>query len=365
VRFLTVVGARPQFIKAAAVSRALGNDQSPEVADLREVLVHTGQHYDEDMSDVFFRDLQLAAPDHHLGVGSAPHPTQVARMMIGLQEVISEEAPDVVLAYGDTNSTLAAALTAAQLEVPFAHVEAGLRAHRMDMVEEINRVIADRLAGLLFAPSELAVRNLSREGISEGVVLVGDVMRDVLRWRLDRMGRTEDIVRAHGLREGAYVFVTVHRAENTDDLERLRGIMEALDRIAESGLEVVFPVHPRTRNSLPNVSRGSRVRTRRPLAYPDTVALMKHAHAVVTDSGGMQKEAAWLGVPCVTLRDETEWPETVEAGWNVLAGCDPEGIFESVERAEPPARSADLYGDGHAAERIVRVLATGSVRGAS
>ena len=352
MRILTVLGARPQFIKAAAVSRRLR-----ERPDVREILVHTGQHYDENMSDVFFRELELPDPNYHLGVGSGSHGAQTGRMLERIEEVLLKERPDVVLVYGDTNSTLAGALAAAKLHVPVAHVEAGLRSFNRNMPEEINRVLTDHIARWLFAPTPTAVNNLKREGIAgAGVVLVGDVMYDLALMIGGRHGSVD----RWGLSPGQYVLATIHRAENTDDPARLAAIFDGLNALAKR-IPVVIPLHPRTLAVLGADAADFAVRIIDPVGYFDMACLEKNARLIVTDSGGVQKEAFFHRVPCVTLRDETEWIELVEIGWNRIipprsadAVC--KGIIAAlgaVPAAEPPA---DLYGGGHAAERIVQVL---------
>ncbi|MDI6857855.1 MAG: UDP-N-acetylglucosamine 2-epimerase (non-hydrolyzing) [Dehalococcoidia bacterium] len=347
MKIVSVVGARPQFIKAAALSRVLS-------ARHQEVLVHTGQHYDPLLSDVFFSELDLPPPDYHLGVGSATHGKQTAQILERLERVLLKERPQRVLVYGDTNSTLAGALAAAKLNIPLAHVEAGLRSGDRTMPEELNRILADHCADLLFCPTQTAVDNLAREGITAGVHLVGDVMYDALLAQLERLDPRAKLERL-ALTPRGYVLVTVHRAANTDDPRRLRAILDALGALA---LPAVFPAHPRVLKAMAaaRLSPPPNVRVIDPVGYGDMLALEKEAHRVLTDSGGMQKEAFLLGVPCVTLRDETEWPETVACGWNTLAGADAERIAAAVERPPPTGDRPPLFGDGHAAEKIVRVL---------
>jgi UDP-GlcNAc3NAcA epimerase len=348
VNIVSVVGARPQFIKAATVSRHLRRAH-------QEVLVHTGQHYDEQLSDVFFAQLDLPPPDHHLGVGSAPHGRQTAQILERLEDVLLQEKPDRVLVYGDTNSTLAGALAAVKLHIPLAHVEAGLRSYDRRMPEEINRVLTDHCADLLFCPTVTAVENLAREGITNGVHLVGDVMYDSLLQQTPDDSDARQILRGWGLEPGEYFLATVHRAANTDDAARLGTILQAL---GELSLPVVFPIHPRTRKAIAvaGLSLTPNIHLREPLGYRDMLVLERHARSILTDSGGVQKEAFFLGVPCVTLREETEWPETVECGWNVLAGAEPERIVAAARRPAPQEERPLLFGDGHAAEKIVRSL---------
>lgn len=354
MKVATIVGARPQFIKCAPVSRVLRKVAA-------EVLIHTGQHYDSNMSQVFFRELHIPEPDYNLGVGSGPHGAQSGEMLKRIEQVLLEEKPDAVLVYGDTNSTLAGALAAAKLHIPVAHVEAGLRSFNRRMPEEINRVVTDHLAALLFCPSETAVQNLAREGITAGVKLVGDVMYDALLHNIRIAEETSTILERLRLQPKSYFLVTVHRAENTDDIERLRAIVGALREIGILH-PVVWPVHPRTKSVLrtdnPLGTPNCTLRLIDPASYLDMLLLEKEAKVVLTDSGGVQKEAFWLGVPCVTLREETEWVETVQAGWNTLAGTDPDLIVAAAAKQAPPLPqgSQGLYGDGRSAERIVRAL---------
>jgi UDP-N-acetylglucosamine 2-epimerase len=346
-RILTVVGARPQFVKAAPVSRALRERH-------REFLLHTGQHYDDGMAGRFFRELGLPEPDRNLGVGSGTHAEQTARMLVGVEQAIAEWRPDLVLVYGDTNSTVAGALAAAKMGCPIAHVEAGLRSFERTMPEEINRVVADHLAAVLFCPGEQAARNLALEGITAGVHVVGDVMVDQLEAVRDRIARST-ILDELGLEERGYILATVHRAATVDDPARLASVVGALGRLERP---VVFPVHPRTRAALE--TRGQQtngaVRTVAPVGYLDMLRLQQSARLVVTDSGGVQKEAYWLGVPCVTLRDRTEWTETVDAGWNVLAGTDPDRIVDAARTLTPPTERPPLYGTSGVSRRIVERL---------
>lgn len=301
-----------------------------------EVLIHTGQHYDREMSAVFFETLGLAAPKYNLGVGSGSHGTQLAKMIEGLEEVLQEEGPDLVLVYGDTNSTLAGALMADRLHIPVAHVEAGLRSFNRRMAEECNRIVADRLSTLLFAPTKTAVQNLGREGIHDGVYHVGDVMHEAAMFHGKTAEMESTILQSLSLTREGYSLATVHRAENTDDPLRLRGILEGLMDVSRSQT-VVWPVHPRTRKQLLSKREGNlsldRLMLIDPVPYRDMLMLEKSASVVLTDSGGVQKEAMWFGVPCVTLRDETEWVETVIAGRNELVGCHREKIRAAFEVA--------------------------------
>lgn len=351
MKIVSIIGARPQFIKAAAVSRLLRQQAT-------EILIHTGQHYDPNMSAVFFDELDIPAPEYHLGVGSGSHGAQTGEMLRRVEEVLLAEKPDWVLVYGDTNSTLAGALAAAKLHIPVAHVEAGLRSFNRDMPEEINRVLTDHLSALLFCPSETAAQNLAEEGITRGVEVVGDVMADTLYFAAGRAAERSTILDRLELTPGSYLLATVHRAENTDNPDRLRNILQAFTLAEET---LVLPLHPRTRKriaefGLQSMLDGSQVRIIEPVGYLDMVLLEQSARMILTDSGGIQKEAYWLKVPCLTLRDETEWVETVEAGWNCLAGIDHQHIVQMVKSFQPPEIHPVLYGDGCAAPRMASQL---------
>jgi UDP-N-acetylglucosamine 2-epimerase len=378
MKVLSIVGARPQFIKAAVVSRQL------RASGFDEILLHSGQHYDFNMSEVFFRELELPAPSHYLGIGSGPHGEQTGKMLGAVETVLLEAKPDAVVIYGDTNTTLAGALAPVKLHVPVAHVEAGLRSYNRRMPEEINRIVADHCADVLFCPTEAAVKNLRAEGfvnvVAEGTLLaetaepsvsgerlvvnVGDVMLDVARRAKDalgaRHGGRERVLERYALEPGGYVLATIHRASNTDGAARLREILDAMNRM---GQRVFFPVHPRTRKAMERfglLDVAAAVTLAEPVSYLEMVALESQARLILTDSGGVQKEAYFYGVPCVVAREETEWTELVEIGWNRVAGTTTEGIIAAAEGllAENLASKPriDLYGDGHAAERIVRVL---------
>ncbi len=349
MKLVSIVGARPQFIKAAVLSRVLR-------ARHHEVLVHTGQHYDDLMSDVFFRELGLPAPDVNLGVGSASHAVQTARMLEGIECVLEEQRPDAVIVYGDTNSTLAGALAAAKLNLPVAHVEAGLRSYDRSMPEELNRVLTDHLARYLFCPTENAVDCLRREGIEAGVHHVGDLMYDSLLAALPRAQKEAPSVLArYGLEAGAFYLATVHRQSNTDDAPTLRALLDALGRLDAS---VLLPLHPRTRAAIDaaGIAPGPNLRLIEPVGYIEMLALESNARAILTDSGGVQREAYFLAVPCVTLRAESEWPETLAAGWNVLAGAGPDRIIEAAQRPRPQTTPPPVFGDGRAADKIVEIL---------
>ena len=349
MRVLTVIGNRPQFVKAAAVSRLLRRGAE-------EVLVHTGQHYDDALSRVFFEELAVPPPDRELGVGGGSNTDQTARMLAALEPLVGEVAPDVVLVYGDTNSTLAGSLVAAQAQVPLAHVEAGMRSFDRTMPEELNRVVADHLATLLLCSSATASANLRDEGVAGAVEVVGDVMVDVAMAIQPRARARSQALAAYGVQAGRYLLATVHRAGNVDDPERLGRLVDLLLGMPDP---VVLPLHPRTRARLEAAGLFERladgVRVAPPLGYLDFTALLLHARAVLTDSGGVQKEAYLAGVPCVTLRDRTEWTETVEAGWNTLVDLDSAAAVAALERQLPDSRPP-LYGDGRAGERVVAAL---------
>lgn len=359
MKILTVLGARPQFIKAAAISLAL--QHRPHLG-LDEVIVHTGQHFDFNMSEVFFEQLSLPAPRYNLAVSGGGHGDMTGRMMHALEPIMIVEQPDWVLVYGDTNSTLAGALVAAKLDVPIAHVEAGLRSGNRKMPEEINRVLTDRVSALLFCPTAVAVENLRAEGIIDGVRLVGDVMYDVaLHFQRITAGRP-GWPQTRGLKSGGYILVTCHRAENTDDRGRLEQIFSALSRLSRQSC-VVVPLHPRTRKAateaglLPLLNDCLVIE---PVSYLDMLTLEQDARAIVTDSGGMQKEAFFFRVPCITIRDETEWLETVELGWNRLVAADADAICDGVSEATRPQADTLMdapYGQGESAIQIVELLA--------
>ncbi len=328
MKVLSVVGARPQFIKAAVLSRVLSRSH-------HEVLLHTGQHYDDCMSGQFLRELALPTPDYELGVGSGTHAQQTAKMLVGIEEAIVREQPDAMVVFGDTNSTLAGALAAAKVGIKIAHVEAGLRSFNRSMPEEVNRVLVDHLSTWLFCPSDSSAKNLETEGIFQGIHVVGDLMAEAI--------------------ESVYLLATIHRAENTDDHERLKLLLVALASIEET---VVLPIHPRTKQAIggTGLAELSGIQFIDPVGYADMVALERSARMILTDSGGVQKEAYWLGVPCLTLREETEWTETVEAGWNVLTGVDAQRILKTVRMFEPPSDRPALYSEGRASDRIVALL---------
>jgi UDP-N-acetylglucosamine 2-epimerase len=374
MKMVTIVGARPQFIKAAAVTRAIQryNKRCPSKQKLQEILVHTGQHYDYLMDKVFFEELELPKPDYHLGVGSGSHARQTGIMLEKIEAVLQKEKPEVVMVYGDTNSTLSGALAAAKLNIPVAHVEAGLRSYNRTMPEEINRLLTDHLSAFLFCPTDQAVRNLFKEGIKEGgtrkVKNVGDVMYDSILYYSKIAEKKSTIL--HGLnlvnpqsaiRNPQYYLATLHRAENTDDPKRLKSILRALNEIGEN-TPIVLPLHPRTKKMMKVhhlFSEFKNIKWIDPVSYLDMLQLEKKAKAILTDSGGIQKEAYWLKVPCFTLREETEWVETVKSGWNVLVGTGMKRIVKEVshtERRRKYLKGDKVFGDGKASQKIVRIL---------
>ena len=391
IRLLTIIGARPQIIKAAAVSRAV---REAFAGQIEEKILHTGQHYDDNMSEVFFRELGIPQPDYNLHVGSGTHGVQTGAMLQGIERILLEQHFDGMIVYGDTNSTLAGALAASKLQVPIFHVEAGLRSYNMTMPEEINRIVADRLGNLLFAPTETAVRNLRGEGINEltnerineltgervneltserfangrtqKVVLSGDVMYDNSMYFSAMADEKSDIIERLGLKPKQFVLATIHRPANTDNKENLRSIFRALSDIASSGIDVVVPLHPRTRtrwNELTgermNELTSERVKIIEPASFFEIIRLEKNARVVMTDSGGVQKEAFFYGTPCVILRSETEWVEIVDAGAGILADADYERIMAAYKTLSGrEVKFPPLFGDGHASEKILREIVT-------
>ncbi|MBI2331858.1 MAG: UDP-N-acetylglucosamine 2-epimerase (non-hydrolyzing), partial [Chloroflexi bacterium] len=337
-----------QFVKAAAVSRILRETHN-------EVLLHTGQHYDERMSEVFFRELGIPEPDYNLEVGSAGHSVQTGEMLIRMGPIFEKEEPDWVLVYGDTNSTLAGALVASKLHIPVAHVEAGLRSFNREMPEEINRVLTDHISQLLFCPAQNAAENLKLEGVTSGVHVVGDVMYDAVLRHSDAAEKKSSILNFLGLASKRYLLATVHRASNVDDTDTLLNILKTFAMLGET---VVFPVHPRTRKAIQSVgfSLAENIKLVEPVGYLDMLWLEKNARMILTDSGGVQKEAYWFGTPCITLREETEWVETVETGWNVVVGVGRERILNAVRSFAVPSGRPNLFGDGDASQKIVRLL---------
>ncbi len=364
MKIVSVVGARPQFVKAAMVNRAISrhNSEGNSPSKLVEILLHTGQHYDLNMSQVFFDRMNIPEPQFNLGVGSGSHGEMTGTMLIKIEEVLAKEKPDWMLVYGDTNSTLAGALAATKLQLPVAHVEAGLRSYNRKMPEEINRVLTDRISSHLYCPTKVSVENLKKEGITQGVFEVGDVMYDAFLTFRTIAEKESAILSELELQPGKFCLATVHRQENTDDLGRLSGIFRAFAEISAADCPFVIPLHPRTQKALQKNSidfgKNSHVWVISPVDYLDMIALESQARVILTDSGGVQKEAFFAGVPCITLRDETEWVETVEAGWNYLAGADTDRIVETFEKVGNKTLMAapNLYGDGKASPKIVECL---------
>jgi UDP-N-acetylglucosamine 2-epimerase (non-hydrolysing)/UDP-GlcNAc3NAcA epimerase len=353
MRIVTIIGNRPQFVKAAAVSRRLRKRHE-------ELIVHTGQHYDDELSRIFFEELDVPRPERELGTGSGTNTAQTARMLSGLEPVLAETGPELALVYGDTNSTLAGALAAAQAGVPVGHVEAGMRSFDRSMPEELNRLLTDQASDLLLCSTETAIANLEREGVRGQAHLVGDVMADVSLAFRDIAEERSPILEVRELEAGSYLLLTAHRPGNVDDPERLGQLVQLIEDLPA---RVAFPVHPRTEARLDaaglmeRLERAEHVELTPPLGYLDFLKLLRHARAVLTDSGGVQKEAYLLAVPCVTLRDTTEWVETVEAGWNVLVDLDRDTALAALER-RPPAGRPELYGGGRAAERVLDVVSS-------
>jgi UDP-GlcNAc3NAcA epimerase len=347
-KIITILGARPQFIKAAAVSSVFGNH-------FDEILVHTGQHYDANMSDVFFDELGIPHPKYHLNVGSGSHGAMTGAMLAAIEDVLLVEKPDFVMVYGDTNSTVAGALAASKLLIPVIHVEAGLRSFNKAMPEEQNRILTDHISDLLFVPTQTAIDNLLREGIKKGVHNVGDVMYDGILHFSKIAQEKSRILASLEVTENGYLLCTIHRAENTNDIERLKGIVKGLN---DSGEQIVLPLHPRTQKYLNDyqIELGANIRVIEPVGYLDMVRLEAGAKKIVTDSGGVQKEAFFLAKPCITMRDETEWVETVENGWNIIVGADATKIAEAIRFFEPNAERKAYFGNGTAAARMVELI---------
>lgn len=351
MKLLTIAGTRPQLVKVAAVSRELRKE-------FNEILVNTGQHYDYNMAGIFFEQLNIPKPDYDLGVGSMSHGRQTGNMMIKIEEVIEKENPDAVIVYGDTNSTLAGALVASKLHIPVIHIEAGLRSFNKKMPEEINRVMTDHISELLFAPTDVAVENLNKENIVDGVYQIGDVMYDAVLYNLTIAEKNYSL-KEFGLGSKEYILGTIHRAENTDSRDRMTAVINALINLED---KVFLPLHPRTRGKLKEyklldkVLSANNIIISEPISYLEMLLLEKHAKAIVTDSGGVQKEAYFAKVPCFTLRDETEWVETVEAGWNRLVNPINENLAELIRNFNTGIYKEDLYGDGRAGEKITKII---------
>ena len=354
MKLITIIGARPQFIKAAPVSHAL------DEVGIEEKLVHTGQHHDKSMSDVFFDELGIPSPEYNLEIQGGSHGAMTGKMLEAIEEVLLKEKPDKVLVYGDTNSTLAGALAAVKLHIPVIHVEAGLRSFNRRMPEEINRIMTDHVSELLLCTSDVAINHLKAEGISNGVHLVGDVMADINRSTRESLGDVQELLDEYGLEKKNYILMTWHRADNTDEVDRLRSIAKVVNALSET---VVLPLHPRTRKALERekIPLADHIKVVEPLSYRRMTALMCSTKCVLTDSGGVQKEAYWCHVPCITMRDETEWTETVDVGWNCLVGADEKAILEAVDSFAVQTNHPVLYGDGYASKRIAELLKIGII----
>jgi UDP-GlcNAc3NAcA epimerase len=355
MKIITIVGARPQFIKASALSRCIQEEYADEI---EEVLVHTGQHHDENMSAVFFDELAIPEPKYNLAISGGGHGTMTGRMLEAIERVLLLEKPDVVMVYGDTNSTLAGALAAAKLHIPVSHVEAGLRSYNMRMPEEINRILTDKLSTYLFCPTDAAVKNLQQEGMLKGVYNVGDVMYDAALFFGAQAAKRKSLLTKLNLNQRDFVLVTCHRAENTDNKEKLANILMAIAEIAND-LPVVFPLHPRTLSCINRYGLGNylqNIRVIEPVSYLDMVSLEQSAQVILTDSGGIQKEAFFYRVPCVTMREETEWVETVELGWNQVVGTDKKKIYSAFLYAQKGKNDFYPYQKGGTSQRIIHTL---------
>jgi len=349
LKILTIIGARPQFIKAAPVSRVLRKE-------IDEKIIHTGQHYDANMSDIFFEELHIPKPDYHLGVGSGNHGKQTGEMMAKIEDIVLSEQPDYLMVYGDTNSTLAGALVAAKLHVPVIHIEAGLRSFNKKMPEEVNRIMTDHVSEFLFCPTDTAITNLTNENITHNVFNIGDVMYDAVLYNQELAKESSTILQDTGITAKDYHLITIHRAENTDDLEKMKNILEAFSKIDETK---VWPIHPRTKHKLAdyglNLDEVPNLKIIDPVGYLDMLTLEANAKKIVTDSGGVQKEAYFMKVPCVTIREQTEWVETLEGEANILTGTDTEKILAAVQKEVNP-QYKEVFGDGHASEKIVEII---------
>ncbi len=350
MKIASIVGARPQFIKLAPLSWELRKLH-------REVLIDTGQHYDQEMAGNFFSEFKIPKPDHALGIGSGEHGEQTGRMLIALEKALVTEKPDLVVVFGDTNSTLAGALSAAKMTLPVAHVEAGLRSYDHTMPEEINRVLTDHVSSLLFCPSDPSKDNLKREGITEGVHVVGDVMLDALEESKVAAEKHSKILSQLDLKKGEYQLLTIHRPSNTDNKQNLKNIISA---VGSSGIRTIFPAHPRTSKLMKDFGLNEHfpenITVTKPLGHMDTVWLEANAKRVLTDSGGIQKEAYLLGVPCITLRETTEWIETINTNWNTLVGADPERIRHAIAHFEPSGYRKKIFGPPGASVRIAKII---------
>lgn len=350
MKILSVVGARPQFIKCAPLSHAIRKDH-------KEVLVHTGQHYDPGISEIFFKELNIPKPDYNLCIGSGSHGEQTGKMLTEIEKILVNENPDLVLVYGDTNSTLAGALAASKLHIKVAHVEAGLRSFDRNMPEEINRVVTDHISDILFCPTETAVLNLKKEGVTTGIYNVGDIMLDALKYNIKIAEKKSTILEDLDLRPNGYMVATVHRASNTDSLENLNSIISAF---LDADVKIVFPVHPRTEKYLKQYELWEKlcekVNVISPLGYLEMLKLMAHSRKILTDSGGIQKEAYMLGIPCITMRENTEWVETLGNGGNVLVGANHKKIIDAIRNFDGVSKTSNVFGEGNTSEKICDVF---------
>jgi len=350
VKIVSIVGARPQFIKCAPVSKESRKDH-------KEIIVHTGQHYDYELSKSFFEDLNIPKPDYNIGIGSGSHGRQTGEMLIEIEKILFYEKPDFVLVYGDTNSTLAGALAATKLHIPLGHVEAGLRSFDRSMPEEINRVISDHTSDILFVPTDTGVKNLQKEGIAKGVYNVGDVMYDALLDNISIARKKTDILKKFGLKEKEYLLATIHRPSNTDNKKNLSSILKAFSEINR---KIIFPIHPRTGKFIEKHGLkekiGKNILIIKPLGYLDFITLEKNAYKILTDSGGIQKEAYMLKIPCITMRENTEWVETVKGGWNILVGANKQKIIDAINNFFPTRKQKEYFGNGNASSKIKEIL---------
>jgi len=368
VRLVSIVGARPQFIKIAPLLRSFERQNGVGDEYVENIIVHTGQHYDTGMSEIFFEELSIPRPTVNLGIGSGPHGRQTGQMMEKIEEVLVQMTPSMALVYGDTNSTVAGALAAAKLNIPIAHVEAGVRSFNRYMPEEINRIVVDHISELLLAPTPTAMENLNREGVFDRAVLTGDIMYDSVLFNRKLAEKHSDVLESLGLEANSYGVVTVHRAENTENANRLEKLLKTFNDIAGSTLRLVFPMHPRTAELLPSKfpswSPHPRLQIIEPIGCLDMLCLVNNARVILTDSGGLQKEAFFLGCPCITLREETEWVETIQGGGNILTGVDPEMIRTAVSdlgsrpnnNGSGSQAEASQFGDGRAADKIREII---------
>ena len=348
MKFLSVIGARPQFIKVKPIIEEVRKHK------IHHILLHTGQHYDYEMTKIIFEELEIPEPDYNLNVGSHSHGKQTGIMLERIEKVLMKEKPDVVIVYGDTNSTLAGAVASVKLEIPVAHIEAGLRSFNKKMPEEINRILTDRISDFLFCPSEVAVENLKKEGIERGVFFVGDIMYDIFLKYREKL-EEEKVLKKFGLTPSGYILLTIHRKENTDNPENLKKILES---VGESKELAIFPLHPRTKKIIleKEVKIPENIKVIKPVSYLEMLVLEKNSKKILTDSGGVQKEAYWFGIPCITLREETEWIETVEEGMNILVGSDKDKILEAIRKVSPEKRIENIYGNGKTGRKIIKFL---------